>query len=69
LDYFSLMSENSHSAELDRTVKNLAQCLSVIEAGLNTMLDKTIEEEDDDEFGDSAHDGLLDANLLQFHNT
>lgn len=60
LDYCSLISGDSHSAELERTAKDLAQWLTVVELGLNGMLDNSIEEESEHDFGDSlSHESLL----------
>jgi len=67
LDYSSLVTENSHSAELDRSFKTLTHLLSVIEAGFNTMLDKTIEEEDGsfaDTFNESMHSEVDSSQLV-----
>ena len=50
LDYIELISNNSASSELARTLDDLSQWLSVIELGLTGVLDNTfsdvIEEED-----------------------
>ncbi|KDR75445.1 hypothetical protein GALMADRAFT_98931 [Galerina marginata CBS 339.88] len=59
LNYPALISENSHSVELERTVKALAHLLAAVETGLNSMLDNSIEEEDDQAiFGGSVDEGL-----------
>ncbi|KAF9562804.1 Pkinase-domain-containing protein [Agrocybe pediades] len=54
LDYTSLILDESHNFEINRTVTTLAQWLATIEYGLNSMLDNAIEEENDTDFGDSS---------------
>lgn len=60
LDYCALISGESHSTELERTAKDLAQWLTLVEAGFNGLLDNSITEESDFDSGDSlGHDNKL----------
>jgi hypothetical protein len=47
--------EQSLSVDLENTLKVLAHWLGTIEAGLNTVLDNAIEEENDIHSGDSSN--------------
>lgn len=54
LDYPALVAqENLHEKELNRTLKGLVQLLTVVEAGLNSILDNAIEEEQELPLDDS----------------
>lgn len=56
-DYAALINQDqSLGGDLENTLKVLVHWLSTIEAGLNTVLDNAIEEENDDHPGDSHND-------------
>ena len=69
LDYPALAAqENLHEKELNRTLKELVQWLTAVEAGFNSILDNAIEEEQElplDDLSDvqlyphSKHDAVL----------
>ncbi|RDB16854.1 Serine/threonine-protein kinase KIC1 [Hypsizygus marmoreus] len=66
LDYSRLISEDNTHAELARTIDDLTQWLSVVEVGLNGMLEKeyadTIEEEQEVSSDLEAEDSTLASN-------
>ena len=68
-DYMALINqEQSLSGDLENTLKVLAHWLGTIEAGLNTVLDNAIEEENDIHSGDSSNDDQpLDSSLGMLH--
>jgi len=54
LGYPALVTqENLHEKALNRTLKGLAQLLTVVEAGFNSILDNAIEEEQELPLDDS----------------
>lgn len=57
LDYAALINQDQFlGRDLENSMKVLVHWLSTIEAGLNTVLDNAIEEENDDFSGDSPND-------------
>jgi len=59
-DYAALINQGqSLGGDLENTLKILVNWLSTIEAGLNTVLDNAIEEENDDHPGDSHDDDRI----------
>lgn len=59
LDYSALVGADQTRAELARTIEDLSRCLTVVEIGLNGMLDSVrgdaIEEEQEDSFIDGSY--------------
>ncbi|KAK0490281.1 Pkinase-domain-containing protein [Armillaria novae-zelandiae] len=63
LDYSALVGADQTRAELARTIEDLSRCLTVVEIGLNGMLDSVrgdaIEEEQEDSFIDGSYADTL----------